>query len=87
MSHSIIGGYHTEHRFVPFHLNEADDKVAVFSVYRISPRMKFVQRKYTFSVANFRGCFPTRTLPRDIRIRDQQRKMFDIVGTVYHLAI
>jgi hypothetical protein len=32
MSHSIIGGYHVDHRFVPHYLNEADDKAALFPV-------------------------------------------------------
>jgi len=32
MSHSIIGGYHVDRRFVPYYLNETDDKMALFSV-------------------------------------------------------
>ena len=33
MSHSIIGRYHVDRRFVPYYLNEADDKVAQLSVF------------------------------------------------------
>jgi len=33
MSHySIIGGYHVDRRFVPYYLNEGEEKVALLSV-------------------------------------------------------
>jgi hypothetical protein len=40
--------------------------------------MKFVQREYAFSAATLPGGLLMHTLPRDVSVRDQQRKMYNL---------